>query len=522
MEITLITPCPADIAAYGVRSLSAYIKAHSTHRVNLVLLPGGLEMLNPDDFASYQYPDYVLEQLTEICRNSGFIGLSFMTHYFDRTVSVTRHLKQSLPDSHISWGGTHPTIKPEEALEYADSVCVGEAEESLLELIDKMDKGVDYRDTRNFWFKKSNQPGDYIVNDKRPLITNLDLIPPYDYDLEHQYLLDHLQGKIVPLDYETFRRASHVLPYFNNKLLKSYRTMTTRGCPHRCNYCSNSWMRDMYAPQSFLRFRSVDHFIKELVDIKQRFPFIEIIQFFDDTFFGQPIKRMEEFSHRYKAEVGLPFYCQASPGTMSEQKMELLLAAGMCYVEMGIQTGSDEMQLLYDRRQPREQVIQACKTINKFIDQLIPPTYHLIIDNPWESIKDIQQTISLMLEIPKPYNVVLSSLEYYPATALLEKAKAEGIITDEFKQVYRQPFLDPKPTYLNALLYSAQYGTIPNPVMKMLGSDGVIHCFDHQALAPLYQLIFKATDWSHLLNRGRMALMAGDFGRIVNYFKRVK
>jgi anaerobic magnesium-protoporphyrin IX monomethyl ester cyclase len=522
MEMTLITPCPADIAAYGVRALSAYVKKNSKHKVNLILLPGGIEMLAASEFAEYQYPQHVLDQVTEICKNSGFVGFSFMTHFFDRAVNVTQHLQKTLPKAHLCWGGTHPTIKPEEALNFVDSVCLGEAEESLLELLNKMEAGTDYRDVQNFWFKKNNNPSDVIMNDRKPLMMNLDDVPTYDYELDGHYLFDHLKGEVIPMDSEVLRRASHVLPYFDNKLLKSYRTMTCRGCPHRCNYCSNSWLRDMYAPQAFLRHRSVDHCIAELVDIKKKFPWVEIIQFFDDTFFAQGLKRMEDFSKKYKEQVGLPFYCQASPATVSDKKMELLLDAGMCYVEMGLQTGSDRIQTMYDRKMPREQIMKAAQSFGKYAHHLIPPTYHLIIDNPWETNEDILETVDVLTELPRPFNVVLSSLEFYPATALLERAKKEGIVTDEMKQVYRQPFLDPKPKYLNAVLYASQYGTIPNPLMKFLTTQKVIKAMDRPALAPLYNLAFRLTDWSHLINRGRCAVMAGEFDRIIKYFKRVK
>lgn len=522
MKVTLITPCPADIAAYGVRALSAYIKEKTSHQVNLILLPGGLELLDSENFAQYRYPQKVLEQIGEICRDSIFIGISFMTNYYDRAVEVTHYLRERYPDKHISWGGTHPTIKPLEALEFADSVCLGEAEESLVELLEKIEAGKDFTGTRNFWFKDPSHPGQYLKNTKRPLLQDLDKIPPYDYELDNQYFFDHLKGEIIPLDYETFHKASNVLPYFDNKLLKSYRTMTTRGCPHRCNYCSNSWLRDMYAPEHFFRHRGPDHCIQELKDIKTRFPFIEIIQFFDDTFFAHSSKWLEEFLPKYKQEIGLPFYCQCSPATVSEKKMEMMLDAGMCYVEMGIQTGSDSIQRLYDRRTPKELIVKATQIINKYVDRLIPPTYHFIIDNPWESHQETRETIDLLTQIPKPYNLVLSSLLFYPATALLDRAMKEGLVTDELKQVYRQPFLNPKPNYLNALMYASQYGTLPNPLIKTLSTNRVIQAMDKKGLSPFYGMVFKATDLAHLLNRGRCAVMAGDFGRIVNYFRRIK
>jgi len=39
------------------------------------------------------------------------------------------------------WGGPHPTAKPEECLQYADLVCLGEGEESLVDLAESIAAG---------------------------------------------------------------------------------------------------------------------------------------------------------------------------------------------------------------------------------------------------------------------------------------------------------------------------------------------------------------------------------------------
>ena len=45
------------------------------------------------------------------------------------------------------WGGTHATVRPDECLDFADMVCIGEGEEALIELTRKMKKGQYYYDT---------------------------------------------------------------------------------------------------------------------------------------------------------------------------------------------------------------------------------------------------------------------------------------------------------------------------------------------------------------------------------------
>ena len=42
--------------------------------------------------------------------------------------------------------------------------------------------------------------------------------------------------------------------------------MTGRGCPHGCAYCGNSFYRDLYRGQRYVRFRTVEHVMAELED----------------------------------------------------------------------------------------------------------------------------------------------------------------------------------------------------------------------------------------------------------------
>ena len=72
----------------------------------------------------------------------------------------------------------HPTIRPEECLAHADVVCLGDAEETVVELIGRMNLGQDYSDVEGIWFKKD---GEIVENKLRPLLENLDTLPLQDF-----------------------------------------------------------------------------------------------------------------------------------------------------------------------------------------------------------------------------------------------------------------------------------------------------------------------------------------------------
>ena len=62
--------------------------------------------------------------------------------------------------------------------------------------------------------------------------------------------------------------------------------------------------------------------------------------------------------------------------------MECLVNAGMVYVEMGIQTGSERIKHLYNRNESNEKIIKATELISRYLPRILPPDYHIILDNP--------------------------------------------------------------------------------------------------------------------------------------------
>ncbi len=517
MKVTLITPTPEDISAFGVRALSAYLKRAGYH-TRVIFIPGSHQRFSPEGDFIYRYKENFLEEVTELCRDSQLIGISFMTYFFDRAVQITRAIKKRY-DTPVIWGGIHPTVHPEEALEYADMVCIGEGEEALLEIVQKLEEGKDYSETRNLWIKRN---GNKIRNPLRPLITDLDSLPFIDYDLDEHYCYDHIKDCIRKMDEKFLKDIFPLRPSLKAKFQTCYRTMTDRGCPHRCTYCSISKQKELYEGQNFFRKRSVKHVIEEVGIVKKRFPFVETIQFFDDTFFSRGAKDIEEFSKLYKKDIGLPFHAQGSPATISEKKLESLVNAGLIYTEMGIQTGSKSMRELYNRRDSNETIIQAAKTINKYKDQLLVPDYHIILENPWETEGDAIDTLNLILELPKPFCLRLSTLQFFPGTKLYFKGKEEGLFKDDIKEIYRHPFLAPQRTYANFLIYLTTFDWIPSRVFRLLSSPGVVRIFSRKSLSGVYFRGYIFMEKMRLSGKGIRALTTGDFKRILRYLRRIR
>lgn len=517
MKITLISPTPEDISAFGTRALSAYLK-RAGYEVRTIFLPGSHKRFTPGGSFVYRYTARVLDEIGELATDSQLIGISFMTYFFDRAVQLTEALKKRT-NAPVIWGGIHATVCPEEALQHADMVCVGEGEDSLLEIVQRLEKGQDLTATRNIWLKRNNH---IITNPLRPLIRNLDTLPFLDFDLDGHFCYDHLCDNIRQMDNDFFKSMLPLRPDLNGNLQVCYRTMTDRGCPHKCSYCSVSVQKKLYKGDCFFRKRSVKNVISELKNVKEKFPFIEAIQFFDDTFFSRSSSDIQHFGALYKEQIALPFHAQCSPATITEKKLEHLIDAGLIYTEMGLQTGSRQVRKMYNRKESNEEIIKAARIINTYKQRLLVPDYHVILDNPWETEHDTLETLHLILQIPRPFCLKLSTLQYFPGTELYVKGKEEGLLADDIRQIYRVPFLAPQNRYVDFLIYLATFQTMPGSLLNLLASPSGVRLLNRKSLQPLYHVACITLEKVRLLGKGIEALAKGDFQRILRYLRRIR
>ena len=427
MKITLISPYKI-IRAIGIRSLSACLKKEG-HDVKVIFLRR--------DFKD-RYKERTLDEVVEISRGSDLIGVSLMTNYFDNAIQITQKLKKSL-NIPVLWGGIHPTIRPEECLNHADIVCLGEGEEAFLELLNKIRDGQNYYSVRNMWFKNK---GEIVKNGLRPLIQDLNTLPFPDYDSTNHYILNN--ERIYAMDEEllgTYMRGI-------------YPIMATRGCPFGCTYCCNNTFNTMYNNQKPIRKRNTDNIMRELIEAKNRLSFVDRIYVEDDCFFINKEEEIKEFSARYKKDVSLPLCIWgAFPSTVTREKLSLLTDAGLILIKMGIQSGSERTKKMYKRNFSSQQIEKVTKLVNEFKDKIKYIKYDIILDNPWETDEDLVETLMLLSEFPPPFHLSIFSLTFYPGTELYEMAKRDCIIKNELEDVYRKYYHGCKNTYMNKLFY---------------------------------------------------------------------
>lgn len=421
MIVSLISPYH-DITSLSTRILGSVLRK-AGHTPRLIFMPDYANLIEHGvDFAG-SYSESSVEQLLDIVSGSDLVGFSLMTNHFLKTSQLSYAVRQqlSLP---VIWGGVHPTVAPEECLDHADYVCVGEGEGALIDLIGCMGRGDSPADILNLWLRRD---GSTVRNLPRKPVPDLDKIPIPDYAIEDQFVL--MGENIVPLSETILKATSRGKINFTEPEDFVYETMWTRGCPHNCSYCINNRYRNLYSGEIYVRRRSIDHLMSELVSMRERFPWFNRISFIDDCFAAAPLETLAEFRDRYLEEISLPFFCLNSIQSSKPEKIHVLYQAGMRKTQIGIQSLSQRTNRLYKRESiDTDKVLRTAESIRENAPEVLP-TYDIILDNPFESPDDVLATLRGVLKLPRPFLLQLFSLTFYPGTEIFDKALAEGMIS---------------------------------------------------------------------------------------------
>ena len=296
------------------------------------------------------YPDWkpeLAEKTPELLRSEieafkpDMIAVSFLENAYRYGISVLNEVMEKAGRGvPVVAGGIFVTMNPELVISEAciDYICVGEGEETIVELAGCISNGKDCRGIRNLWGKDFRNP-------KRPL-KDLDALPFQDWSI-----FDALQ----------------VYKPYCGDFLKSNTFEITRGCYFNCTYCCTSSLRRQYRDMGqFVRRRSIDRAVDEIEHLMKAYD-LELIFITDDDFLNMPPAMFDQFCVQYASRINLPLVIQTRCENIREDRIRKLKEVNVSTIGLGVEHGNEAYRKKYlNRNMSNESLREAFDLIHRY------------------------------------------------------------------------------------------------------------------------------------------------------------
>jgi len=300
---------------YGLAYLSSILKKETKHKIKM--LDGNLLGLKPTEYIkliSKYKPDWlIMETASPVYR-------------YD--LEIAKNIKNKF-NTRIIFCGQHPTAFPKEVIkDGADYVCLGEYEETVLDIISG---------------KNKKEILGLYPNLMRPPLNVKNLPFPEDDDIK-RINYDHIGG----CDYRE-------IEFF-----------ASRGCPFSCQFCVCG---NLYYKHPNWRPREVSNIIIEIKYLKKKYPEMEGI-FFDEE--DHVINK--QFTLKLCQAIidnnldKLHYNAMCGYGSLDEEMLVSLKKAGYYKLRIGIETASSKTAKIALKKniniKKLKQVLKIAKKIN--------------------------------------------------------------------------------------------------------------------------------------------------------------
>jgi radical SAM superfamily enzyme YgiQ (UPF0313 family) len=299
-------------------------------------------------------------------------------------------------------GGSGFSLMPVELLAYldADYGVVGEGEQVLPELIDRIGAGLPVEDLPGVLVKGR-------AGFRPPELLQRIATPERELFQVRRY---HRQGGMANLQ-------------------------TKRGCPFSCIYCIYPILDGRT-----LRLRPIEEILDEIRSLVADHG-VSYLYFVDDIFNYPPEFALELCLNM--AREGLPVRWTAfiNPGFVSSSLLQAMVSAGCDAIEFGTESGSPRMLQNLGKSFNVAQVRHASRLCQ---DLEIDFAHYLLFGGPGETEGSIDETFALMDELAPCAAIAMTGIRIFPGTKLYQQAIRDGIVSAELPLLEPTFYIEPE------------------------------------------------------------------------------
>jgi anaerobic magnesium-protoporphyrin IX monomethyl ester cyclase len=327
---------------------------------------------------AFEHRENVIEKIVRA--RPRIAGIYAMVSMSENAVALAGEIRKVLPETLLVCGGPLPTLKPGYFSTVFDLVFRGEADISFPGFcFDYIESNSSPASLPLFVKNPEKYPGIYFNHPDQetaiqstPRASDENVLNFFPVPDRSDY--DHLKYQQFWLEREEFSLAA---------------IMTSYGCPFDCDFCSKPVFGNR------LRLRSMDRIFDEIRDIKDRgYTGLWIA---DDCFSLDP-EHVRCFCRRLISEkLDMKWFCLSRVDRITQSDIELWQAAGCRKVFFGLESGSNDILELMNKKTTTE---EAEKTIQRFAQSNIRTAGFFIVGYPGETYDTIETTFKWALSLP--------------------------------------------------------------------------------------------------------------------------
>lgn len=225
----------------------------------------------------------------------------------------------------VVMGGPHVTFMPEEALNFADYVIMGEGDDVFLTFLQALQNGDDLKKIPGVCYRDGKE---IFIARERARCEDLNRLPFPDFSLINGY-----------------------------KRFSVYPIMTSRGCPYDCNFCS---VTTMFGRK--YRFVDNERVLREIRALKAEWVF-----FYDDNFAASPKRTKELLKMMIKTKTTPHWTAQVRVDAANDEELVELMKKSGCYTcYIGIESINPYTLELYKKKQTVDDIRRCIDKFHSF------------------------------------------------------------------------------------------------------------------------------------------------------------
>jgi anaerobic magnesium-protoporphyrin IX monomethyl ester cyclase len=329
--------------------------------------------------------------------NPRIAGFAAYTPFVPVAHDYASRLKSLIPGLKTVVGGYHASALPEQTLlEFPsfDYLVAGEGENTLSELAVAIAGGLETNHINGLYYREN---GSVTSNPPRELIKDIDSFP-----FPARHLLEQDKYKVNPINYVK---------------LPTTGILASRGCNHRCTFCSQSVFHGR------ARVRSAANIIAEIEQCGKDFG-IRGYRFYDDNLAASRDTCMSFCDLLMKKNIRINWNCFSRVDCVDAELLATMKRAGCHQIKFGVETGTEKMLDVMNKGITLEQSRRAVALTKK---AGIECQISIILGLPGESESDIGETISFVKSL-SPDLAGFNLFKPLPGSPLFKSLERGGLL----------------------------------------------------------------------------------------------